>query len=164
MSCQDFCFSSNAYLYSWQNLSLKSLIKSLCNFYGQARFPELIEMLCKQQDKKANWAYPIFGCMWVNYWNGVPFLPLHLTMAVDMLPCTNLSRKIHLKLCGPVHLENMDTVLQTLQTKESQYVITSVCNNHNFLPSKLDSVFTLWKEKGILSFKDLFSDGTFTDF
>jgi hypothetical protein len=39
-----------------------------------------------------------------------------------------------------------------------------LCYNHTFLPSKLDSAFTLWKRKGIASFRDLFVDGTFVDF
>lgn len=39
-----------------------------------------------------------------------------------------------------------------------------LCDNHNFLPSKLDSAFALWKEKGITSFRDLFLNGTFVDF
>ncbi len=39
-----------------------------------------------------------------------------------------------------------------------------LCNNHTFLPSKLDSTFALWKEKGIISFQDLFLNGTFVDF
>lgn len=39
-----------------------------------------------------------------------------------------------------------------------------LCNNHIFLPSKLDSAFTLWKDKGIISFRDLFLNGTFVDF
>ena len=39
-----------------------------------------------------------------------------------------------------------------------------LCYDHTFLPSKLDSAFTLWKKKGITSFRDLFLNGTFVDF
>lgn len=39
-----------------------------------------------------------------------------------------------------------------------------ICDNHLFLPSALDPVFCLWKEKGLVNFKELFVDKGFASF
>lgn len=39
-----------------------------------------------------------------------------------------------------------------------------ICDNYLFLPSALDPVFSLWKEKGLVNFKQLFVDKVFAFF
>lgn len=39
-----------------------------------------------------------------------------------------------------------------------------ICDNHIFLPSALDPVFSMWKEKGLVFFKQLFIDKVFASF
>ena len=43
-------------------------------------------------------------------------------------------------------------------------LLMPICNNHIFLPSSLDPVFSVWKEKGLVYFKQLFVDRTFVAF
>lgn len=46
----------------------------------------------------------------------------------------------------------------------SPSVLTPICNNHLFLPSSLDSAFSNWKIKNLISFCDLYSDEIFGSF
>lgn len=39
-----------------------------------------------------------------------------------------------------------------------------ICNNHVFLPAKLDHVFVQWQRAGLSKFSDLYIDGTFATF
>lgn len=39
-----------------------------------------------------------------------------------------------------------------------------ICRNHLFPPSNSDTVFNLWKEKGLAHFSDLYLDGSFASF
>ncbi|KAF3835725.1 hypothetical protein F7725_028283 [Dissostichus mawsoni] len=47
---------------------------------------------------------------------------------------------------------------------DSLSLLMPICNNHIFLPSSLDPVFSLWKEKGLVYFKQLFVDNIFVSF
>lgn len=48
--------------------------------------------------------------------------------------------------------------------KETLLTYTLLCNNHNFLPAKLDHTFVARHRKGIRKFSDLYLDGTFSSF
>ena len=39
-----------------------------------------------------------------------------------------------------------------------------LCNNHNFIPAKLDKTFTVWHRKGIIRFSDFYINGVFSNF
>lgn len=39
-----------------------------------------------------------------------------------------------------------------------------ICDNHVFLPAKLDPVFVQWQRAGLSKFSDLYIDGTFATF
>lgn len=39
-----------------------------------------------------------------------------------------------------------------------------ICNNHNFLPAKLDQMFTVWHRKGLRTFGDFYENETFSSF
>ena len=45
---------------------------------------------------------------------------------------------------------------------KSPSVLIPICNNHLFLPSSLDTTYTKWKEKGLVSFSDLYIEGIFS--
>ena len=45
---------------------------------------------------------------------------------------------------------------------KSPSVLIPICNNHLFLPPTLDTTYTKWKEKGLVSFTDLYTEGIFT--
>uniref|UniRef100_A0A671TSK6 Reverse transcriptase domain-containing protein n=1 Tax=Sparus aurata TaxID=8175 RepID=A0A671TSK6_SPAAU len=42
--------------------------------------------------------------------------------------------------------------------------LSPICSNHLFPPSNADSAFTLWRERGLVRFSDLYSEGTFGSF
>ena len=44
---------------------------------------------------------------------------------------------------------------------KSPSVLIPICNNHLFLPSSLDRTYNKWKEKGLISFSDLYIEGIF---
>lgn len=63
-------------------------------------------------------------------------------------------------LLSRIHLKPSCTLFQaTFQTPCS-----SICNNHLFLPSNLDPAFTLWSERGLAHFSDLYLEGSFATF
>lgn len=39
-----------------------------------------------------------------------------------------------------------------------------ICQNHSFLPARLDGVFVVWREKGIRTFSDLYINGQLSSF
>lgn len=39
-----------------------------------------------------------------------------------------------------------------------------ICNNHHFIPSSIDSGFSMWQSLGLRSLKDLYTDGSFHSF
>ena len=77
-----------------------------------------------------------------------------INSAAQLLPFATFSFKLYLKSCNRVNFDKLNNLV----------LLGPLCNNHIFLPSKLDSAFTLWKGKGIVSFCDLFLNGTFVDF
>ena len=64
---------------------------------------------------------------------------------------------------NPVFLSSLKIWNQFRQHFElkSSSVLMPICNNHLFLPSTLDSTYSKWKEKGLVSFLDLYSNGLF---
>ena len=42
--------------------------------------------------------------------------------------------------------------------------LSPTCNNHFFPPSNTDTAFTLWRERGLVQFSDLYSEGLFVTF
>ena len=42
--------------------------------------------------------------------------------------------------------------------------LSPICSNHLFPPSNADSAYTLWRERGLVRFSDLYSEGTFASF
>ena len=39
-----------------------------------------------------------------------------------------------------------------------------ICNNHLFLPARMDSGFSMWEREGLINFKDLYCEGQFGGF
>ena len=65
---------------------------------------------------------------------------------------------------NPVVLSSLkiwNQIRQHFQFK-SPSVLIPICNNHLFLPSTLDTTYTKWKEKGLVSFSDLYTEGIFS--
>lgn len=53
---------------------------------------------------------------------------------------------------------------QHFKLRQALLFQSPICNNHAFLPAKLDSAFKQWQDKGISRFSDLYIDGIFTSF
>ena len=89
-----------------------------------------------------------------------------LTLTLMALTCSPLPLSVSNYTSNPVILSTLKIWTQFCKHFKQNNLVHrgSLCNNHIFLPSKLDSAFTLWKEKGIISFRGLFLDGTFADF
>ena len=98
-------------------------------------------------------------------WCKMESLSCH-TSSLVALTCSPLPFSATNYTSNPVILSTLKVWTQFCKHfKLNNFILLGpLCNNHNFLPSKLDSTFTLWKEKGITSFRDLFLNGIFVDF
>ena len=98
-------------------------------------------------------------------WCKMESLSCH-TSSLVALTCSPLPLSVSNYTSNPVILSTLKIWAQFRKyfKLNNLVLLGPLCNNHIFLPSKLDSAFALWKEKGIKSFRDLFSNGTFVDF
>ena len=64
-------------------------------------------------------------------------------------------------------LENSLQILKQVKrvlTVPELSVHSPICFNHNFIPSQSDTAFTYWREKGLITFADLYIDNHFAAF
>ena len=90
-------------------------------------------------------------------WCKMESLSCHAS-SLTALTCSPLPLSVSNYTSNPVILSTLKIWTQFRKHfKLNNFVLLGpLCNNHTFLPSKLDSAFVLWKEKGIISFRDLF--------
>lgn len=82
------------------------------------------------------------------------------------LVCAPLSSRYPSYIKNPIVLSSLKIWKQFRQhfKLSSPIPLSPICNNHLFPPSNTDTAFTLWKERGLARFSDLYSEGMFATF
>lgn len=179
MFCPDFCFFSSAFLSFLTKSFFKQLDKIILPFIWAGKVARIGKSTLQVVRCDGGLGLPNFMFYYwaaniqkiLNWlyedeldWDKMESLSCH-TSSLAALTCSPLP------ISAVKYLSN--TVLSTLKIwtqfrkhfKLSNFNLFGLlCNNHLFLPSKLDSAYMLWNDKGTTSFRDLFLDGTFADF
>lgn len=82
------------------------------------------------------------------------------------LLCAPLASRYPSCIKNPIVLSSLKIWKQFRQhfKLSSPVSLSPICNNHFFPPSNADAAFTLWRERGLVRFSDLYSDGLFASF
>lgn len=82
------------------------------------------------------------------------------------LVCAPLASRCPSYVQNPIVLSSLKIWKQSRQHLKlsAPIPLSPICNNHLFPPSVTDTVFTLWKEKGLFNFSDLYLEGIFATF